>query len=179
MNIFIPKPCHENWNTMSPREQGRHCEVCSKTVIDFSGMQNEEIVSYLTNRSSGGVCGRFKESQLAVPQRPVFNELVYNIIDSRLFSYARKWMAIVLVCFIFSQNTNAQTKPPAKKADTVCVDKKPMLLGEIAIQPDNKVKPKSKPGKNQKRKVTTDNKKQTAREPNKEVMITMGMVKIN
>ena len=35
-NFFIPEPCHENWNKMTPQEQGRHCAVCSKVVVDFT-----------------------------------------------------------------------------------------------------------------------------------------------
>jgi len=43
-HISIPKPCHENWDAMHPREQGRHCDACDKTVIDFTEKSEKEIV---------------------------------------------------------------------------------------------------------------------------------------
>jgi len=63
-NITIPKPCHENWSNMSQREQGRHCQVCCKTVVDFSSRSNEEIVDFLKTNSSQRVCGRFRKEQV-------------------------------------------------------------------------------------------------------------------
>ncbi|MEZ4856962.1 MAG: carboxypeptidase-like regulatory domain-containing protein [Gelidibacter sp.] len=62
ININIPKPCHEDWNTMTPKDKGRHCAVCSKTVIDFTKATDEDIVTSL--ESHGNLCGRFKSSQL-------------------------------------------------------------------------------------------------------------------
>ena len=33
--MHIAKPCHEDWNRMSPNDQGRHCAACEKTVVDL------------------------------------------------------------------------------------------------------------------------------------------------
>ncbi len=65
--ISIPIPCHEDWNKMSATEQGRFCNTCSKTVVDFSGMSNEEIIHYL-NKHTGSLCGRFENTQLKPPR---------------------------------------------------------------------------------------------------------------
>lgn len=62
-NLFIPKPCHENWNAMTPEDQGRHCAVCSKVVKDFTQMKTEEIVYALQN-TEGEVCGRINVTEL-------------------------------------------------------------------------------------------------------------------
>ncbi|WP_288243935.1 TonB-dependent receptor plug domain-containing protein [uncultured Chryseobacterium sp.] len=63
MKLTIPTPCHENWNRMSPAEQGRFCSVCSKTVQDFTAVPDEEIVDAFSQNLEN-VCGRFKTSQL-------------------------------------------------------------------------------------------------------------------
>jgi hypothetical protein len=65
MRLSIPKPCHENWNEMTPNEQGSFCNVCAKTVVDFSLMSDEEVLGYFKNKSEEKTCGRFKISQLA------------------------------------------------------------------------------------------------------------------
>jgi hypothetical protein len=65
MHISIPKPCHEDWNAMNPNEQGRHCNVCCKTVVDFTSMNDEEVKYFFVNKKKeDSVCGRFKNEQL-------------------------------------------------------------------------------------------------------------------
>lgn len=66
--IFIPKPCHENWNKMTPEEQGRHCAVCSKVVQDYSNMNTHEIIDSL-KKSEGEVCGRINVKQVTPVNR--------------------------------------------------------------------------------------------------------------
>lgn len=65
--ITIPKPCHENWNLMTAAEQGRHCKVCSKTVIDFTQKTDVEIASYIAERENEKMCGRFRNDQIETP----------------------------------------------------------------------------------------------------------------
>ena len=67
--IYIPKPCHEDWDKMTLNEQGAFCRVCSKTVIDFSGKTDDEIQSYLTDKINDKVCGRFMPQQLSETPR--------------------------------------------------------------------------------------------------------------
>ena len=58
----IPNPCHENWESMSPQDKGRFCDVCSKCVYDFTKKSNSEISQILNENSH--VCGRLRKSQL-------------------------------------------------------------------------------------------------------------------
>ncbi len=62
--ITIPKPCHENWNTMTPKEKGRFCGSCAKTVVDFTKKTTEEIQDYLVENKNQRVCGHFYKKQL-------------------------------------------------------------------------------------------------------------------
>ena len=62
--IHIPEPCHEDWDKMTPNEQGSFCKVCAKTVIDFSKKTEDEIQNYLLENMDKKVCGRFRISQL-------------------------------------------------------------------------------------------------------------------
>lgn len=62
MKITIPKPCHENWNNMSLEEKGRFCEVCSKTVQDFTMFSDDELLNSFD--SNKNICGRFRDDQI-------------------------------------------------------------------------------------------------------------------
>ena len=48
--LKIEKPCHEDWNKMAPNQLGRHCQLCEKTVVDFTKMSSEEIKEYLLKK---------------------------------------------------------------------------------------------------------------------------------
>ncbi len=63
-HITIPEPCHENWNEMTPEEQGRHCAVCDKVVMDFTHKSKEEIIDKIES-SEEQVCGRFNMTHVS------------------------------------------------------------------------------------------------------------------
>lgn len=62
----ISKPCTEDWGKMTPEQQGRHCQVCCKTVVDFSRKSDSEIVDFLKVNAEKKVCGRFRSEQLVL-----------------------------------------------------------------------------------------------------------------
>ena len=64
LKIQIPKPCHENWNTMTLNQQGRFCGSCAKSVVDFTKMKTPEIQQYFIQNQGKKICGRFNNDQL-------------------------------------------------------------------------------------------------------------------
>lgn len=62
MKLSIPKPCHENWDGMTPNEKGRFCQACSKTVRDFTSSSDQEIIDSLAGSSN--VCANVTPDQL-------------------------------------------------------------------------------------------------------------------
>jgi hypothetical protein len=62
-SLQITTPCHENWDEMSATEQGKFCDSCAKTVIDFTNKSKAEIIDTIEN-STGSVCGRYHEKQV-------------------------------------------------------------------------------------------------------------------
>ncbi len=54
--IHIENPCRENWQNMTPDEDGRFCNSCNKIVVDFSKKSLSEIRDHLAKTN---VCGRF------------------------------------------------------------------------------------------------------------------------
>lgn len=50
---------------MIPDKNGKFCDSCAKTVIDFSKMKQPEIQKYfIENADSGSICGHFKRNQV-------------------------------------------------------------------------------------------------------------------
>ncbi len=107
--ISIPKPCHENWEAMSPREQGRFCQVCSKTVVDFTSMTDDAVQHYFLNNSHQATCGRFRQDQLTA----ITIYLPVNIFNRRISRW-KKFLAACLLAFstlLFSCETRIKGEP--------------------------------------------------------------------
>ncbi len=67
--LKIGTPCHEKWALMQEEEQGRFCLACQKTVVDFTKMSEEEIITFFESyaqrkQATTNICGRFSKTQL-------------------------------------------------------------------------------------------------------------------
>ena len=75
ISIHIPHPCHEDWGAMQPNAQGRHCSLCQKTVVDFTGMSDKQILQQIQQAAGKSICARVMPHQtyrnLAVPNAPL------------------------------------------------------------------------------------------------------------
>ena len=79
MKITIPKPCHENWAAMTPEEKGRFCQVCSKSVRDFTNASDQEIIDDLFQNPN--ICANFRVDQLD-------RNLSYSFLNSLFVKFA-------------------------------------------------------------------------------------------
>ena len=118
--ISIPKPCHENWNAMSPDDKGRFCAACSKSVVDFTALNKEQVNDFMDKNKDKKICGRFTNDQLEsnatftfhVPQEVLYQKRSFH----KAFLLA---LFVVMGTTLFScKNHNNQT------------------LGEIAVMGD-------------------------------------------
>src|SRR3984957_6319985 len=77
LQIRIPTACGEDWERMDRGKQGRFCQHCQKTVVDFTGMTDAEVLGYFSGvapeagscgpgspGAGSHVCGRFLPEQL-------------------------------------------------------------------------------------------------------------------
>jgi hypothetical protein len=81
--ITIPEPCHEDWNKMTPNENGRFCTSCVKTVVDFTTMLPEEVQHFFIKNQNRNICGRMRKSQLdsitiLVPSGVLYSQTQYH-----------------------------------------------------------------------------------------------------
>lgn len=107
LQLTIPEPCHENWQQMTPTQQGRFCNACAKEVIDFSTMTDIQVLNYFTNLTNEKVCGRALPEQLdrtlSRPEPP----------KKRLFWY---WNYFVMFLIFFGKGNTAKAQTCVKPA---------------------------------------------------------------
>ena len=63
--FHIPKPCTEDWDKMTPEEQGRHCKKCAKTVYDVKDWSDQKVLkTYEQNNNS--LCIRVPAERVSI-----------------------------------------------------------------------------------------------------------------
>jgi len=109
IQLELTNPCHESWNAMTANEQGRYCQSCCKTVVDFTAMTDREIVDYISHFSAGDTCARVQDNQL--------NRLIQTPPE-RKHSWKYFW-SLALSSLLISYRSVAQVKP--LKGDPVAI----------------------------------------------------------
>lgn len=114
IELTVKNPCQENWDGMSDANDGRFCNGCQKTVIDFTSWSDAALYRFFIDKNEK-VCGRFLATQLNTPLH------IPHQPYSRLY---RMTIALGLT-LIFTQTPTAlaQNKPP-KIASVLIVDNK-------------------------------------------------------
>jgi hypothetical protein len=119
--LNIPEPCQENWQNMTPQEQGRFCGSCQKIVVDFSVMTDKEVLAYFS-KASQQVCGRFSNDQL--------NKELTTTPARKRITWAYVWN--VLLASVLVTKTYAQGKPQLKKPPVKTTINEKRTMGEYA-----------------------------------------------
>src|SRR5690606_14962677 len=83
-------------------DKGRHCDVCSKNVIDFSAMSDHDIAQFFKKPSTGSVCGRFTTNQLDREIR----------VSKKRIPWLRYFFQILIPALLFSRASGQNIKPP-------------------------------------------------------------------
>jgi hypothetical protein len=98
LQLSIPKPCHENWDKMTPVQQGKFCGSCQKQVVDFSDMSDRQVAEFFKKPSTGSVCGRFMTDQL---ERDIQ-------IPKKRIPWVKYFFQFVIPAFLVSIKASAQ-----------------------------------------------------------------------
>lgn len=119
ITIDIPSPCSEDWNNMKEVPGGRHCESCSRNLVDFSALSDTQIISLLT--SGKKICGVFTEDQLhktyTIPAKPI--------------PWLKYFFAVTIPAMLWSVKSTAQK---ALKANTVINSSPSRLTKSILLK---------------------------------------------
>ncbi len=93
LTITLPKPCSEDWESMSIVDRGRFCASCQKNVVDFTRLTDSEVIAIFKAAKDNPPCGRFDISQLdreltEAKNSPFSTVLLKRIAASFLFFQA-------------------------------------------------------------------------------------------
>ena len=115
--ITIPEPCHEKWDEMTPKDNGRFCLSCSKTVIDFTIMLPHEVQHIFIQNQSKNISGRFNKSQLDSITIQIPNQVLYTQMHySKMFLLA---LFIAMGTTLFSCQDKNGNKQKIDKVEVV------------------------------------------------------------
>lgn len=120
--LQVPEPCHEDWNKMTPGDKGRFCDSCQKTVHDFTGMSDAQLITFFKKPSTGSLCGRFYNDQL---------ERDFEIPRKRI-PWLKYFFQFAIPVFLTGLKSYSQGKPFIKEKNdsSVCTN---INSGEIIV----------------------------------------------
>ncbi len=65
LSVSIANPCTEKWEQFTPTPEGGFCSVCQKNVIDFTSLNDADVIDFFKNKATY-TCGRFRPNQLRI-----------------------------------------------------------------------------------------------------------------
>lgn len=148
--IRIPEPCSEDWNKMTPDENGKFCSVCVKSVVDFTNKSKREIEEYLLKNREIKICGRFKKSQIDsltihIPSNIVYSQTHYH----KMFLMA---LFVTMGTILFSCTDKNGNKQKIDKIEVTNEQKShtnEMMVGDVKLKHhdslDNNIPPPPPP----------------------------------
>ena len=122
--ILIPKPCHENWDKMTPNEQGRHCKSCAKTVVDGTHLTDAEIwKKHRINNNS--LCVRLPSWRVTTLPPTIF----YQIKVAIAASIMGFWLTVKQA--VYAQTDSTTTKKNKLPVDSNQIIQKIVITGAV------------------------------------------------
>jgi len=134
MYIQVPEPCHEDWNAMTPVEQGRYCQSCCKEVVDFSVMSDLQVMEFLS-KPRGRTCGNFAQDQLnriiTAPASPPKRKFWVVMFSFLLPLFAIKGKAQFRKVSSSQQKNITDPSPATLRGDTVVNASATAIKGKV------------------------------------------------
>nr|WP_321234547.1 energy transducer TonB [uncultured Psychroserpens sp.] len=112
--LSIPKPCHENWSEMTPNDKGRFCQSCSKTVVDFTKMNPNDIQEFIHDNKHQRICGHIKQNQL-----DTINLQISETVFEQTMSFHKLFLLALLLAMGTSLLSCSDEKGETKKIESV------------------------------------------------------------
>lgn len=131
LHIKIEHPCSQNWNAMQPKDNGRFCSSCKKTIIDFSGLSDTELFKFFQTHSDV-TCGRFHNDQLNKDILPAYPK---NFVLKRFYNTAAVLLALLTMknggATINKKENIITIQPVSVKDQAILVPEKIIISGNV------------------------------------------------
>jgi hypothetical protein len=105
---------------MGPDPQGRFCNQCHKTVIDFTGLTNQQIIDIVSGGSK--VCGLLERRQLLA----INDTLNRGAVKTTPNIWKRMAIAATVIWSLSFLKSEAQSKPATMQSPAIQSDIKPV-----------------------------------------------------
>jgi hypothetical protein len=133
IKLKIDKPCHEDWNSMLPVEQGRFCNSCEKQVVDLTKMTDLEIIKYMDLNKGKSICGNARPTQLdrSIQYNAAFQNKANPNFNLRLVLMGASLSALLGM-------ESCSTPRDGQKVGKIAVVEQPKeLRGDVAMEYDH------------------------------------------
>lgn len=124
VSISVKTPCNENYGTFKKTTLGGFCNSCVKEVVDFTQMNETEIISYFSTPREN-TCGRFTKNQIGV-----YNPNTTRTMNRNLVSKGMAVFGFSLVALCATGTLNAQSA-----VDTLTQIEQLAVMGGIEATP--------------------------------------------
>lgn len=124
ITLTIPNPCSEKWENFTSTATGGFCSSCSKNVVDFTKLGDDEILDFFRQKPAH-TCGRFRADQVKV-----YTATPQLTINPGMALFKAGFVGLLLLFMnrqSFAQGAPAQTKTQVTQA--------PVVKGEVVTRP--------------------------------------------
>lgn len=140
LSLSIPTPCSEKWENFTITSHGGFCSSCSKTVVDFTSMSDDQILDFFA-KNSAHACGRFRPDQL----KKAYSATVPLKINPGLTLLKAGFLSMLFMLAgkqTFAQDTTPKTKKEVVDRRKHAAEEKtdenaPHLLKGVVLTEDN------------------------------------------
>jgi len=102
--LSVKTPCTEKFENFKKTASGGFCNSCTKEVIDFTSMSDQEIIAYFNTRKEN-TCGKFNQTQLKTYAE-------YSAREKRSSHSMIAAFGLSIISILSTGNTAAQEKKP-------------------------------------------------------------------
>ena len=112
LGISIPTPCFEDWDKMTSKTNGKHCDSCNKLVVDFTTMPTQDVLLYFVKNKAQKTCGHFYKGQIETKHNSFHHYLLNTYCKAdKLKNTSLRLIAMALISFVLTTtgcNTSSQ-----------------------------------------------------------------------